>query len=306
MDIEPQRGGEQDGRNERETRRALHDTVPSRRTLTTRRFSGAQLRDPSRRADKPSDTKAGVQSLRLLNPRRPENMQTRRPTVSKPPMRLASVIGLAVTLIASNGASAIVLDFDDLDKGPGAVSHAVGKAYIADGFILSGFAPSYWQDASFRVFGSDHPLWTGSPGLTFSSVSGVVELRRSDFAPFDLYSMDIARGDFNRSLIPVSFIGNRAGGTTAHATYWFKDQTQGVSSTFTFGESFTNLYSVNWHQGAEWHQFDNIHVSAVPEPATAALWAFGMCMVAAHARRRRINHPPPDAVSCSHGRSCAG
>jgi len=158
------------------------------------------------------------------------------------------------------------LIFDDLVASTGSSATAIGHSYTAGGFTLSA------TSSQFYVFGPDSAQWTGSPGLTLFAVGGQIELSRLDGMLFDLQSIDLSRGDSNRSLIPVSFTGYFANGTTTQSTYFFPDAVTGRNDSFFFGSEFSGLTKAVWFQGAEWHQFDNIHLAiSVPEPGMLTL-----------------------------------
>lgn len=212
-------------------------------------------------------------------------------------MTSKNVILTALICSCIGTAQAALLTFDDLGSRPGSLWRAFGQRYTADGFQVSGIGPTYAPNAQFYVFDEGRPEWTGSPGLTLFAVSGRIELRSVDSELFNLESIDVARGDLNLGLVPVSFTGIRADGTVAQALYRFSDQVRGRNETFSFGFDFSGLTSVVWYQGAEWHQFDNIRLSTVatvPEPTTATLCLLGL--LAAASRSRRLQRMAPRAA----------
>ena len=203
-------------------------------------------------------------------------------------MTLKQVLLAGLMSSCFSTSQAAVLTFDDLGTRQGSFLRAIGQSYTADGFQLQASGPNYAPNAQFYVFDAGRAEWTGSPGLTLFAVSGRIELKSVNNVAFNLSSIDISRGDTNLGLIPVGFTGYRANGTAVQATYHFIDQIRGRNETFSFGAEFSELTSVVWYQGAEWHQFDNIHVSTVsnvPEPATITLWLIALTAGASTVRR---------------------
>lgn len=190
-----------------------------------------------------------------------------------------------------------LLTFDDFEAQ--FATRAVGQSYTGGGYEIRGSGPSHFPNAEFYVLGEGRSEWTGSPGLTLFVVGGRIELRSMDDSLFDLESIDIARGDTNRGLIPIGFVGYRADGSTVQATYRFSDDIAGRNETFVFGVDFTGLSSLVWYQGAEWHQFDNIRLtsSAVPEPGSASLCLIGLfAATLVHRRKHRTRLGSLNAV----------
>lgn len=107
--------------------------------------------------------------------------------------------------------------------------------------------------------------------------------------PFSLNSIDISRGDTNSGLIPVTFTGLKMDGSKVFQTYWFHNYQIGNNETFLFDERFVGLSALRWEQGALFHQFDNIAISAVPEPSTAALIFSGLMLLAFIKKQHYLN-----------------
>jgi len=83
--------------------------------------------------------------------------------------------------------------------------------------------------------------------------------------------------------VDVTFVGTIFGGGTVSQTFTF-DGAPLVQQTFNF-TGFTNLEKVEWMQDFPYHQFDNIVVSAIPEPTTGLM--VGLSLLGAAALRRR-------------------
>ena len=169
-------------------------------------------------------------------------------------------------------ANAGLIDFDDLAEQAGVNTYNIGDTYQFEDYQIKGTSSWPSTNTGFHVYQSDSLNWTGSIGLSYFDVSGRIELTTISGGLFGIDSMDISRGDQNTGLIPVSFVGNKVDGTQVFQTYNFTDTIIGKSDTFTFSEDFNNLTSLVWYQGAEWHQFDNIVINAVPEPSTILLF----------------------------------
>ena len=212
-------------------------------------------------------------------------ISTARLTPEEKPMIRTSALILAFSLTAAMNASAVTLNFNSLTLPSDNFSERIGNIYTNQGFEIVGTPPSYWPSAGLYVFGQANTLWTGSPGLTYYGVGAPIKLEEISGKLFTLTSIDLARGDLNSGLIPVGFSGLKADGSTVSAVYRFTNTLKGHLETFTFGAEFTNLKSVAWHQGAEWHQFDNVNVSTIPEPNTFILFGLALAILALRLRK---------------------
>ncbi len=183
--------------------------------------------------------------------------------------------GLFILLLFFNlvgRSNAVLIDFDDLEVQSGVNTYNIGDIYQFEDYQIKG--SSQWPSvlSGFHVYQSDSLNWTGSIGLSYFDVSGRIELTTISGALFGIDSIDISRGDQNTGLIPVGFVGTKVDGTKVFQTYTFSDTVIGKSDTLAFSEDFNSLISLVWYQGAEWHQFDNIVISAVAEPSTILLF----------------------------------
>lgn len=187
---------------------------------------------------------------------------------------------------ASITAQAVTLTFDELAPESGNSAVYVGHTYSHDGFTITGSGSPAWAGAGFHVYPASSDNWTGSAGLFLAAVGGKIELVATNGSLFDVESIDISRGDSNNGLVPVGFGGTKADGSMVGQGFWFTDTVHGRNERVTFSSDFRGLRSLVWYQGAEWHQFDNLKVTAVPEPGTYALMVAGLGLVAGVTRRR--------------------
>ncbi|QEH31735.1 hypothetical protein OJF2_02000 [Aquisphaera giovannonii] len=217
-------------------------------------------------------------------------------------------IGLMGLLLGMCGAGlragTVTLDFEDVPlSSQGFGSLAV---YDSQGYTLvstSGF--------SARGPGTDSANYTPetAPGSGAVSTSlaafapGTITLIRDDGGAFNLASIDLAREfrfntpDVGQAYPVVTFTGTRADGTIVTQAFT-ADQAEFAFATFAFSSDFTDLLSVSWDQppftsgtptapAPGLHQFDNITLSTVPEPASLAMLASSLSAVGLAAARRR-------------------
>lgn len=199
--------------------------------------------------------------------------------------RLTGLVAFALAGAAVTSQAA-TLTFDELASGLGGTTINVGNSYSHDGFTITGTPQPGWSNPGFHVVPAGSSNWTGSAGLSYFQVGAQIELVAISAALFDVKSIDISRGDSNSDLIPVGFTGTKADGTKVSQTYWFTDSVHGRNERFTFSNDFRALKNLVWYQGAEWHQFDNLTVTAVPEPQSYALMLAGLGVLAGVARCR--------------------
>ena len=182
----------------------------------------------------------------------------------------------SVVLFASE-AAAVVLDFESLEH-VDALTEFHGQIYNEDGFELSTF-----DFPGFATFGTQEARFSGSTALFNDVIGGVTLLRHAAGLSFSLSSIDLT--ELNDPLMSsVTFVGFSALGPTVFQTFVL-DGNAFQPETFAFGPEFSNLSLVSWTQSAPFHQFDNIVVEAVPEPASLALVALGVLALGLYRRR---------------------
>ena len=110
----------------------------------------------------------------------------------------------------------------------------------------------------------------------------MVELRRSDSGPFDLFSIDLA--ELNGGVVStVTFTGDRLGGGTVTQAFSIDGVAFGAETLRVLrGLPEPDRRTLD-PGGSPYHQFDNI---VVPEPSSCALiFAGTLGVLAAHGHR---------------------
>ncbi|WP_197356642.1 PEP-CTERM sorting domain-containing protein [Aureliella helgolandensis] len=190
------------------------------------------------------------------------------------------VASLALCLLISGSTRAsVVLDFEALvDASSSAIALAPGTSYEESGYQISGTDLSY--------YGSGAAAYTGSPALFANSIgNSTITLTESTGALFNLLSIDLAELASGPHATPYSIVFTASNAETQ--SFELPAGTGPVVRSFDFDPlKFTAITSVSWQQTtASGHQFDNINVSAVPEPSSLAFLAM-FAGVGAFTRRR--------------------
>ena len=196
----------------------------------------------------------------------------------------------SVALFASE-AAAVVLDFESLEH-VDALTESHGLEHSEDGFELSTF-----DFLGFATFGTEEPRFSGSTALFNDAIGGVTLLRHGAGLAFSLSSIDLTELN-GPSMTAVTFVGFGLGPAVLQT--FVLDGNAFQPETFVFGPEFSNLSLVTWTQSAPFHQFDNIVVEAVPEPASLALVALGVLALGLY--RRRANPTAERSMERSLGR----
>ncbi len=170
------------------------------------------------------------------------------------------------------------MDFQSLEHVDSAtVSH--GTTYSEDGYTLN-------VDGSlgFVTFGTLETRYTGSTAMAMRQSQAKTTLTRDAGGTFGVTSIDLA--ELNNSLpAVVPFVGTLSGGGTTVQSFSLDEVAFGAE-TFFFNSTFANITSLSWTQESNFHQFDNICLSAVPEPTSLIL--VGMACAPMLLRRRSL------------------
>lgn len=179
------------------------------------------------------------------------------------PTPLLLTLTLAALALAQP-AAATVIGFEALAHDDDQVADA-GHLYQEQGFALSNAG-----NFPFATFGARLAEFVGSTALINDNDDGLTVLSRVGGGRFSLSSIDLAELVADPGLVySVIFNGLTADQQTVSQSFML-DGLFGAQ-TFAFDTGFANLLSVSWANSAAYHQFDNLSLSAVPEPGSAAL-----------------------------------
>ncbi|WP_229258471.1 PEP-CTERM sorting domain-containing protein [Duganella rivi] len=191
----------------------------------------------------------------------------------------------AAMLCAASAQATTIIDFDKATVENGQLSHVVaawvGNTYVEDGFQLQS---SGWPINELVVADLTYNAGSYSMGTT---ALDTVTLTNAASNPFSLNSINLLRplgvGNYK-----ITFTGTKADSSVVTQDFTFTNLTW---NTVTFGANFSNLTSVTWSEGSPLpfgrvYVFDNISVTAVPEPGTYAMLLAGLGLVG-WARRRK-------------------
>jgi len=155
-----------------------------------------------------------------------------------------------------------------------------GATYTEAGFTFTNIATveSSGFDPSLATFGTEVYGYTGSTALFNDNSEGITVLTRVDGNAFSFNSIDLAElsaYDEANYAFGVTFNGFLANGSPVSQTVTL-DNFTGVQS-YVFGSVFSDVVAVSWAQGGDdFHQFDNVNASPVPEPMSLLLVGSGL------------------------------
>ena len=165
----------------------------------------------------------------------------------------------AGTFLGALDAHAYVVIFDQLAHNDDQfVEHGATYTVVEGGFRFANTATAQSSgfDPSFATAGTQLTgIYPGSTALFNDNDNGQTVLTRVDGGTFNLNAISLAE------LLPgnpvtVTFIGTL--NDTSTVTQSFTLDGNPGAENFTFNSNFSNLVSVSWVNGANYHQFDNV------------------------------------------------
>ncbi len=186
-----------------------------------------------------------------------------------------------VFVLSAQASQAILLDFNTLTASGSSLVN-VADGYTEDGFKFLNLTIPNAAD-SFGVWQTGSSAFAGSAALFNQWQDAVTQLTQINGGAFDVASIQLA--SLNLSPLPntVTFKGTRADNSTVTQAITMVNPS--VLTTYAFS-SMNNLVKLEWAQSIPFHQFDNISVNPVPEPATVAVLGLGALALV---RRRRTS-----------------
>ncbi len=223
------------------------------------------------------------------------------------------VVLTAISPTVAHGA--FVLDFENFRVEDAQLHDQPGQIDLGGFRLLS--IPPPGNAFRFVTAGTLHPLFPGSTALFNGQSNAEIVLTAIDGSPFSIYSIDLAvlppgandpAGPFDPGPFEINFVATTPSGGTKSQSFTINHSFLALERVFFSG--FENVTSVRWLQGTGFnppgppgptetptHQFDNIHVAAVPEPSSSVLIGTGFSLVAVRLASRRRAHHRAQALS---------
>ncbi|HEY0777836.1 MAG TPA: PEP-CTERM sorting domain-containing protein [Gemmatirosa sp.] len=210
-----------------------------------------------------------------------------RPLVSS--ALLGMLAALSATAPAARAQAPVTVNFNSLVDTAGVGVRYVDNCYQESGFQVTAVGVACGTPYSFATGGpTETAIWTGSPALFLNDPTATeVDFGRVGGGSFSMQSIDFA--SFYGADEAITLVGSLAGGGTVMQTFSFLGTASGLQTLTLNG--FAGLTSVRVTALDSFREpivlFDNIAVTATPEPATIALVAGGLLGLGTAARRRR-------------------
>lgn len=194
----------------------------------------------------------------------------------KPFRNLLSALLFALTL--ANLCRADILTFDSpsvaFQQGYGP-----GQAYIEDGFSFTTTNTPGYSGSIIRFNPATQISQAPNDGTIYfgDTYYSHPMMNRPDGALFDISQIDLSYYSESVMVSNITFLGNKADGSTVTTTFMLNGPYDAQFQTFQFDSDWTDLVSVDFlTQGFAW---DNIDVTIVPEPNIAALIINGVLLL---------------------------
>ncbi|RZT11313.1 PEP-CTERM protein-sorting domain-containing protein/MYXO-CTERM domain-containing protein [Duganella sp. CF402] len=202
---------------------------------------------------------------------------------------------VAAALLSAATAHAATIDFDAASVSNllhanntllGLADVYYGTSYTEDGFVLTS---SLGHSSLHALFVADDDNTLIRPAADSyamgSTARATTTLTTANNSAFSITSIDLSKQVLLGG--SVTFYGVKADNSaTVQQTFNYN----GSWNTYTFDSTFTGLSSLSWKQGAVLAgkvQWDNINVSAVPEPETYAMLLAGLGLIGLARRRKQ-------------------